>query len=169
VSVEVRRLRPDEGPRLKEVRLAALKDSPDAFWTKLAEAELYPDEEWERAARAAAKDEEAILIAEEGDRFIGMVGLFPDKAVEGAAHIWGMWVAPEYRGRKIGAALLDAAMDVAAGMSATSVRLEVVTTNESAKLLYEDRGFETVRPPFPFRSDTNPDLVQVEMAKDLTQ
>jgi ribosomal protein S18 acetylase RimI-like enzyme len=165
--VEVRRLRPDEGSRLKEVRLAALEDSPDAFWTKLAEARLYPDEQWERAAETASNDEEAILIAKDGERWVGMIGLFPDEAVEGALHIWGMWVAPEYRGRNVGRALLDGVLEVAAQTSATSIRLHVVTTNDSARRLYERSGFVKDGEPQPFRSDTDPDLMQFEMAKDI--
>ena len=165
--MQIRRLRPDEGLRLKELRLAALKDSPNAFWTKFAEARLSPDEDWERAAETASNDDEAILIAEDGDKWVGMIGLFPDEAVNDALHIWGMWVAPEYRGRSVGRALLDGALEVAARTSATSIRLHVVTTNESAKRLYERTGFEQDGEPHPFRSDTNPDLIQIEMAKDL--
>jgi ribosomal protein S18 acetylase RimI-like enzyme len=165
--VNVRRLRPDEGRRLKEVRLAALKDSPDAFSSKLADETLHNDEWWTGKAATASNDETAILVAEDGDRWAGMIGLFPDPAVEDALHVWGMWVAPAYRGRKVGAALLDGALEVARQTSAASVRLHVVVTNESATLLYERRGFKPVGEPHRFPSDTNPDLIQVEMATDL--
>jgi ribosomal protein S18 acetylase RimI-like enzyme len=165
--MEVRRLRPDEGQRIKELRLAALKDSPDAFSSKLVEEELYGDGWWTDRAASASNDETAILVAEDGDRWAGMIGLFPDPAVEDALHVWGMWVAPGYRGRKVGAALLDEALEVATQTSATSVRLHVVVTNESATLLYERRGFQPVGEPHPFPSDTNPNLIQVEMATDL--
>ncbi|MGH2807096.1 MAG: GNAT family N-acetyltransferase [Actinomycetota bacterium] len=158
-------MRPDEATRLRELRLAALKDSPDAFYTTFEEAQNYPGESWVASVQKAQRDEEAILVAVDDDRWVGMIGLFPDTAVAGALHIWGMWVDPGYRGRNLGGALLDAATEVAARTAATSVRLHVVMTNESATALYERRGFVPAGEPGPLRPGK--DLTQIELAKDL--
>ena len=48
--VSVRRIRPDEGPLLKQVRLAALADTPSAFAKTHEEESTYDDVEWTRRA-----------------------------------------------------------------------------------------------------------------------
>jgi len=52
--MEIRRIRADEGLRLKALRLRALADSPMAFGSTLAREQAYPDALWhERAATGA--------------------------------------------------------------------------------------------------------------------
>jgi hypothetical protein len=54
-TTEIRRIRADEGLRLRALRLRALSDSPTAYGSTLASEELYPESIWhERAASGAA-------------------------------------------------------------------------------------------------------------------
>lgn len=53
-------------------------------------------------------------------------------------------VAPDARGRGIGAALLDAALTQAEQMRVSAVYLEVRDSNQTARRLYESRGFAEV-------------------------
>ena len=62
--MEVRRIRPDEGPVLRAVRIAALTDTPSAFGASLADTLTLTDAEWAaRARRGAAGDEIATFFA----------------------------------------------------------------------------------------------------------
>jgi hypothetical protein len=64
-TMEIRRIRADEGLRLRALRLHALGDSPTAYGSTLASEELYPESIWhERAASGAAGDKVVTIVAE---------------------------------------------------------------------------------------------------------
>ena len=75
-TMEIRRIRADEGLRLRALRLRALSDSPTAYGSTLASEELYPESIWhERAASGAA----GAIVAEHDNRLLGMAtGLAAD-------------------------------------------------------------------------------------------
>jgi ribosomal-protein-alanine N-acetyltransferase len=60
------------------------------------------------------------------------------------AEIANLAVAPSARGRRIGATLLDAALDAATRHGVARVFLEVRDSNTRARALYGSRGFEEV-------------------------
>lgn len=65
VAVAVRRVRPDDGPALRALRLAALSDAPSAFGASYdAEAARSPAEWAERARLGSAGTELASFVAE---------------------------------------------------------------------------------------------------------
>jgi ribosomal protein S18 acetylase RimI-like enzyme len=148
-GLEVRRLRASEWREFRELRLAALRTDPTAFGSTLAEALAFPDEEWQRRARNGAEDPFAatFVAVGPGGKFHGMIGSFRS---DGEIHLWGMWVDPARRGRKLGAALLDRLLGfVAAAAPDRPVILEVNRAQASAERLYRSRGFAfdgTVRP-----------------------
>ncbi len=73
MSLEIRRIRPDEGLRLRALRLRALADAPMAFGSTLAREEAFPDRIWhERAAGGAGGDERVTFIAERDGQWIGL-------------------------------------------------------------------------------------------------
>ena len=76
-----------------------------------------------------------------------------DEAVAGYVVAWfvvdeaevaNLAVAPPSRGRRIGATLLDAALDAARGRGVASVFLEVRDSNAGARALYASRGFAQI-------------------------
>ena len=76
--VEVRRVRADEWEALRETRLRALADAPDAFGTTHAEARAHPEQWWrDRAERTAAGDAQAMFLAWDGDRAVGIARRVP--------------------------------------------------------------------------------------------
>ena len=60
------------------------------------------------------------------------------------AEIANLAVAPPSRGRRVGATLLDAALDAARARGAVSVFLEVRDSNAGARALYASRGFAQI-------------------------
>jgi len=64
--------------------------------------------------------------------------------VAGQGEIANVAVAPEARGRGVGAMLLDAALAAAEEAGADAVYLEVRDSNSAARALYASRGFITV-------------------------
>ena len=82
-----------------------------------------------------------ILAAEEGG---GLLGYVWARFVLDEGDIGNIAVAPGFRRRGAGAALLKALLEEAARRQAAVVQLEVRESNLAARRLYEKNGFETV-------------------------
>jgi GNAT superfamily N-acetyltransferase len=140
VDISVRRIQADEGPLLRDLRLASLADSPDAFGQRLEHAVAQPAADWASTARAAAHgDRRAWFIAWDGQRPIGLVQgrrRPPDDCL-----LFSMWVAPTVRRGGQGRALVEAIAAWAAGWGASRIVLWVISGNDGALRFYERLGF----------------------------
>jgi GNAT superfamily N-acetyltransferase len=143
--VVVRPLGLDEFAVWHALRLRALRDHPDAFGA------TYEDERADGSAarrgrfEASARDEgSAIFGAFDGDTLVGIGGVLRSGGRKDAhrATIWGMYVAPEARGRGAGQALVDALVGSARAWGCSQVHLTVVIGNGTAERLYRRAGFE---------------------------
>ncbi|WP_433168431.1 GNAT family N-acetyltransferase [Kribbella sp. CA-247076] len=77
------------------------------------------------------------LVAAEGDRLVGMVGL----GREGDSWVmWKLYVLPDHQGQGIGRALLDAAV-AALPEGTPELLLDVLVANEKAVGFYRAYGF----------------------------
>jgi RimJ/RimL family protein N-acetyltransferase len=130
--MEVRRASGDDWRRLRDLRLRALADAPDAFLTTLEEASAPSDDEW----RAWAED--TVVFVD--DDFGGMAGGFVQE--DGIPMLIGMWVEPERRGSGLAEELARAVTDWARGLGAPRIVLWVVIGNARAERFYERIGFE---------------------------
>ena len=92
---------------------------------------------------------------------LGFVGVW--MAVE-EAHLVTIAVHPKYRGNGLGELLLIGALDLAAGLRASTVFLEVRLSNDVAKRLYDKYGFVLSRVRKAYYSDNGEDAL--EMAVD---
>lgn len=79
------------------------------------------------------------LVLEEDEKIIGYCGAW---IVIDEAHVTNVAVLPEYRGKKLGEALLRKMMTVAMDRGARSMTLEVRVTNHVAQSLYRKLGFQ---------------------------
>lgn len=138
---------------LRDVRLAALRADPDAFWSTYADEAGAPEQEWrERAGRGAVR---LAVDAASGD-VLGMLGTGVEGgAPPGGVHLWGMWVAPAARGRRVARALVGAVADAARADGAQHLSLWVRTTNAAARTAYAALGFVEEDPP-PGADDYRP-------------
>jgi GNAT superfamily N-acetyltransferase len=146
--VEVRRVRPDEWRALRDTRLRALEDAPEAFATRFEEARLRPDDWWvDWAARSAVGESQAMFLAWEGASPVGIVGTFVEE--DGRRWLIAMWTDPASRGRGVGRALVEATAEFARAAGSNSLLLQVLEGNDSAASLYRSCGFEDVGPGEP--------------------
>ena len=129
----VHRAEPVDAPRARAVRLRALADSPDAFWTTLAEDRAQPIEAWR--ARLADPDTATFLAVRAGAD-IGLAVGRPHHDVPGDAGLYAMWVAPEARRSGAGRALILAVLGWARTVGYPRVRLEVADANAAAIATY---------------------------------
>ncbi len=164
----IRRIRPDEGPRLRALRLRALADAPVAFGSTLTREAAFTDDVWhDRARRGASGTEGVTFVAELDSRWVGIAtGLpeDPDAPDDPRPVLVGMFVGSEARGRGIGAGLVSAVVDWAREREAEGLCLWVTATNASAIALYARCGFRDsgARRPLPH----SPAVDMLRMVRD---
>ena len=138
-AVVIRRGVPDDWRASKELRLRALADSPAAFSSTLEREVEFDDGVWrtrlERATTFFGVDGAG------GGEFVGTVTGIADPHEPHSREVVAMWVAPEWRGRGVGGALLDAVVEWARAEGAASIALWVADGNDAARRLYERCGF----------------------------
>lgn len=159
-STGIRRIRADEWEALRDLRLRALADAPQAFLTTLAEAQRWSEEEWREAARRGASgDRWSTFVADDGGRLLGMAtGHFPDErhhALDDPAlvSLIQMWVEPAARRTGLGARLVQAVLGWAAERGSAVARLGVSAADPGAIAFYGSVGFRDTgrREHFPER------------------
>jgi GNAT superfamily N-acetyltransferase len=156
-GIVVRRVRADEGPRIRELRLEALADpvASIAFLETTEQALARPDAEWaERAERNATASDQVGFVAVLGDEHVGSVVAFLRRAGEpdyfqrvptvDTATLVGVYVSPRARGRGVIDALIGAAKDWARDAGFPELTLDVHERNVVAMGSYRRAGFEVV-------------------------
>lgn len=141
-GVRIRRIRADEGPLLRSLRLRALAEEPEAFGESVAEASARDDAEYVTRARAASDgDRRAWFIAEpsDGEAPVGLA--MGRRRPPHDCMLFSLWVAGPSRGRGVGRRLVEAVEAWARGWGASSVVLWVFRVNAGAIDFYERLGF----------------------------
>jgi ribosomal protein S18 acetylase RimI-like enzyme len=134
---------PDDWARMRALRLAALADSPDAFYVTLAEERDRPDAFW-RARLANPAVVTLRVEARDGNgpwRDAGLAVLAPSGDDPAVVGLYSVWVAPHARGRGAGDALVAAALTHARERGFRRVALDVGDANAPAIGLYRRAGF----------------------------
>ena len=136
-EIEVRRLTPAEAARYREIRLAGLKNNPEAFGSTFESESLKPMSSFAERLRSSA-----IFGAFRDAELLGIAGFaFREGAKE--AHkglLWGMYVRPDARKSGVGRRLVEAVIDFAR-QHVEILQLSVVSDNEPARGLYARLGF----------------------------
>jgi GNAT superfamily N-acetyltransferase len=162
--VEIRRIRADEGLRLRALRLRALSDSPTAYGSTLASEKSYPEAIWhERVASGAAGDKVVTIVAEHDNRLVGMaIGLAGDSATHDELNptMVAVFVDGTVRQQGVGVGLVEKVIDWAKARG--WARLFVWIT---AIALYRRCGFRATGASRPNAHTST--LVECEMLLDL--
>src|SRR5947208_17197796 len=107
--MEVRRVRADEWKAIRQIRLAALAESPDAFGSTLAEERDADEARWRGWITGQGwGGDVATFVAGGAGPLLGMAtGFRPDDRPD-TGWLFAMWVRPERRGQGIGRQLVAA-------------------------------------------------------------
>ena len=143
-AVLIRPAAPADAGRLRDLRLEALADHPQAFSSDYATAAQEPLANWvERLERHEQGANERLQVAEAGSELVGMAGIYrdPRPKIRHAATIWGVYVSPGWRGLRTGDGLVKANLEWAASHEVVFVRLAVISVNSSAIACYLRCGF----------------------------
>jgi GNAT superfamily N-acetyltransferase len=157
--VSVRATTLDDWQAMREIRLQALRDAPDAFASTYAREITFEEPEWHRRA---TRDGSFLAYLRDGE-LAGLAGGFEEEP--GVVELVSMFVRPQARGHRVGEALVDAVAAWARSKDAKSVHLWVTETNKPAIRLYERCGFTATseRQPLP----SNPAMGELGMTRPL--
>lgn len=143
--MDVRVLGGDDWPTWRDIRLEALRESPEAFGATYAHEREFTEGLW----RGPLEDREAVSVLASGDGGPeGMAAGFQD--LPGFLHVVAMWVDPACRGRGVSHALLGA-IEAWADPRGLRLHLDVSTANRVARRSYERFGFVVTGETSPLR------------------
>jgi len=120
---------------LRELRLQAMTDAPDAFGSTYERELTRTAEDWSRWLSTGAT-----FIVEDAHGARGIVAGRHDEAAA-IVELMSMWVHPEIRGSSAGDALVAEVVAWARVEGAQVVQLQVTQNNLRARRLYERNGF----------------------------
>lgn len=145
-QIKVRILGEAEWQLYREVRLAALKDAPEAFVAHFEDEASYGDDFWhERMDRAHR------IIAERGDEPVGLVCLGLHDEDPQAGEVFGLWTAPKARGERVARQLVAVAARKAAEDGRRLLYFWAGSDNASAVGFASSFGFRPTEERRPMR------------------
>jgi GNAT superfamily N-acetyltransferase len=125
----------DDWERWRDLRLSALREAPEAFFSSLSDWEHKSEDTWrQRLADVAAN----FIVALDG-KDAGMVSA---AVTAEEVELIGMRVAPFARGRGVGDELVRAVADWSLSHQPLRLTLRVLNGNDRAITLYERHGFK---------------------------
>jgi RimJ/RimL family protein N-acetyltransferase len=140
--VDVRLVRAEQWEALRDLRLRALTDAPDAFGATLAESVDRPEPYWRGWILGEGWDGTVrTWVADDRGRLRGMAVGARFDADGSALSLFGMWVEPELRGTTIAARLVGMVQAWGYALAADRIVLRVSEGNARAEAFYAKLGF----------------------------
>ena len=137
-DVEIRPARPRDAASFIEMWRSVVEEGR---WVR-SETVAHPARVYRARFRRPWTDEEAQIVAVEGERVVGHLYIQRERhPVTHHVATLGIAVAPDRRGQGIGAALLDESIRWAKGVGVEKIVLSVYPTNTAAIALYRRFGF----------------------------
>ena len=134
---EIRLLTPDDWVELRNIRLAALQESPEAFLSTYRQEVAYDSDRWRTEF-------------DRGNWYIGICAGAPVSLLgvtRGTSmpvhecYLEYLWVSPEYRRSGIAFGMLTAVLERLRAAAVGTTFVWVIDGNEAARRLYERIGF----------------------------
>ena len=150
MALSLRRIRAGEAGLYREIRLRALKNSPQAFGTKYDDALKRSRDVWvEQADRGAAPNRHCahfFLLQGCGEmqNVVGLVSLYQSPQVPERAHLCSLWIEENVRGGGGGLMLCQCVIDFAREQRYRILHTEATPHNKRVEHLYERLGFQRV-------------------------
>ncbi|WP_323097840.1 GNAT family N-acetyltransferase [Intrasporangium sp. YIM S08009] len=137
-EITVRPLGEDDWQDYRSVRLAALRESPEAFAASIGQEESYGEDLWRERMRRSAR-----LVAEREGDAVGVVSVGTAKSDEegSAGELFGLWVHPEARGSGVATTLVKEGARLATERGQTHLVYWVGTENGRAVAFASGMGF----------------------------
>jgi GNAT superfamily N-acetyltransferase len=163
VGVEVQQVHATDWEELRELRLRALADAPNAFASTLEREAAFPDDVWRQRAQGGPAS--ANFIVREDGFGVGMAAVIAEP-VHGRMQLVGMWVDPQHRRRGLAQALIDHAVCWSRDHQARELLAWVAQINTAARTLYARAGFRPAGARQPLPSNPAVDEILLRLPLD---
>ena len=164
-DIRVRLLGEEEWQQYREVRLAALKNAPEAFVADFEDEASRDEEFWrERMLRASR------IVAEREGELVGLVGLGRHDEDPEAGEVFGLWTSPTVRGQHVARDLVSTAAQKAAEDGCRLLYFWAISDQPSAVGFASSFGFRPTSKRRPVRvadGTTEKDADEVAMVLPL--
>ena len=157
----VRELTGNDWELMRDVRLAALAEAPQAFGSTYAREVSFTEAQW----RGRISERSVTYLAYDETDDVTPAGLAGVLVEDATAEVVSMWVRPAFRGRGVGEALIEATASWAKSHSFATLFLWVTDSNAPAKRLYARCGFAPTGKSQPLPSD--PSQPEIQMSRPL--
>jgi len=129
----------NDWPRLREIRLAALKEHPQGFLASHEREAAYDERRWRQEF---LRGEWNIMLA--GDHEIGLLGVTREPGMPSQeCYLEYLWVAPGFRRSGVASVLLRTVLDRLRDSGVHTAWLYILDGNERARRLYQRFGFQS--------------------------
>lgn len=147
-DISVRVLDKDEWATYRDVRLRALRESPEAFVASADEEEAFEDQVWKDRMERSRR-----ILAIDGEDVIGVVsvGTGHRTGIPGAGELFGLWVEPPRRGSGVARRLMEKAAKVGREVGLRQLVYWVGTDNGRAVAFASSFGFRPTDDRRPMR------------------
>jgi GNAT superfamily N-acetyltransferase len=135
-EISVRVLQEDDWPAYREIRLAALRESPEAFVATYAEEAKRPEQYWRNCMVQAHR----LLAVRDGEP-VGVASVERVKGEPESADFRDLWVMPKARNTGVASRLVQTAADQAIQGGCTKLYYWVSTENGRAIGFAINAGF----------------------------
>jgi RimJ/RimL family protein N-acetyltransferase len=143
--MEIQRLKEADAQMFWDFRLKALESEPNAFGESVEEHRLTTVEALAQRLQSNAADN-FVLGAFDESMLVGTAGFYrmQPRKQRHKGWIWGVFVAPEYRGRGLARGLLVRLLEMVTAIAGLQcILLKVATTQRAARRLYMSVGFRS--------------------------
>jgi ribosomal protein S18 acetylase RimI-like enzyme len=141
-GLDFRFFRPADWRTLRQVRLAALRDSPHAFTSRYAYERRWTERDWRRTLNSSTS-----IVAQQAGEVTGLARSVRERGISRARNLESIWVAPIYRHQGVCRDLVLALAERERRMGATRLLLWVLEGNHDALRAYNALGFQPMGEP----------------------
>lgn len=145
-DISVRALGEEDWQEYRDLRLAALRESPEAFVANYDDEAGYDEEFWRARMRRSRR-----MLADRDGTPTGVVSVGQSKSGERVGELFGLWVRPEARGTGVAWRLVEAGADQAREDDRTHLIYWVGTDNGRAVAFASSFGFRPTDQRRPMR------------------
>ena len=158
---DIKLLVQDEWLTLRDIRLFALRESPEAFLSTYGRERTYGDARWQEEFGRGDW-----WVGYQGAEAVSLLGVTREPHTPAhECYLEYLWVAPRHRRSGIALSMLNAILGHLRSAGVRTVFLWVLDGNEAARSLYKRLGFVSSnhRQPLPGRPGRSEERMQLEL------
>jgi ribosomal protein S18 acetylase RimI-like enzyme len=143
--ITIRRILTGEADLFRQIRLKALQEAPYAFSSTYDAAMQRSAESWREQAESSVQgSDRATFIAFSGDIPVGITALYRREGQADTGEVLQVWVAPEFRGKRVAWDLMDVVFRWAGENNFRRIIAGVTKENPRALRFYSKYGFSVM-------------------------